>query len=201
MIPRQTTPKASLAHWTTQPQASAPPAVRFWLNRPGALTGGLRALGQLQLSVLHEAAGPMERAEQSALQLTHTRVARVREIQMSVDGCVCVVARSVLSLAAWQGPWQALRGLGRRPLADLLYDDRGVSRSHFESARLRHPDQLAKLAQRLDSTGNPSAQPSFWARRSIFWRQGHALLVTECFLPDFWKISLHKAGQAGIIGR
>lgn len=192
---------ATSAHWSRVPLATATPEVRFWLQRPGALTAGLRELGELNLTVITEVVGPPNRSEQQALGSLGMRAARIREIQMALDGQVCIVARSVLSLAAWRGSWRALRGLGHRPLADLLYDDPHVKRSHFESARLRHPERLAKLAGRLAAADLAAARQALWARRSVFWRQGQALLVTECFLPIFWEIALQKASQRGKIGR
>ncbi|HEY7803704.1 MAG TPA: hypothetical protein VIC30_04630, partial [Orrella sp.] len=32
-------------------------------------------------------------------------------------------------------------------------------------------------------------QPPAWARRSVFWREGEPLLVSECFLPAFWVLT------------
>lgn len=202
LTPKQfsATPATSV-HWSRAPLATATPEVRFWLQRPGALTAGLRELGELNLTVITEVVGPPNPSEQQALGGLGMRAARIREIQMALDGQVCIVARSVLSLAAWRGSWRALRGLGHRPLADLLYDDPYVKRSHFESARLRHPERLAKLAGRLVAADLAAAHQALWARRSVFWRQGHALLVTECFLPVFWEIALQKASQRGKIGR
>ncbi len=192
---------ATSAHWSRLPMASATPEVRFWLQRPGALTAGLRELGQLELTVINQAVGWPSQAEQQALGLIGVRGARIREIQMAVGGQVCIVARSVLSLAAWRGSWRALRGLGHRPLADLLYDDPHVKRSHFESARLLHPERLAKLAGHLGAPDLARARQALWARRSVFWRQGQALLVTECFLPVFWEIVLQNARQRCTIAR
>lgn len=159
---------------------------RRWLKRAGALTAGLRLLGELELRVIREATVMPAADERIAMQLAGHQPIHVREICMSINGLDCVVARSTVDMRAWTGSWQAIGRLGRRPLADILYNDSRVTRSAFETGRLRNPHPLARLALRHD-TSPPNAQ-AYWARRSLFWRDGHALLVAECFLPAFWQI-------------
>lgn len=172
--------------WTTQVDPLADRLHRSWLTRAGALTSGLRKLGVLELRVLRQAVLQPRPDEVAALSLSNGQPAYVREICMSIDGIDSVVARSVVSLRARSGSWQAMGKLGRRPLADILYDDPQVTRSAFETARLIPPHPLANLARLVTKTSTDNARQMYWGRRSVFWRGGQALLVSECFLPAFW---------------
>jgi len=175
-------------NWSSLGHPLSSPLQRYWLRRPGALTAGLRALGTLQLTVVSERLLQPFADERQAMELQAHRPARVREIEMTVNGAVCITARSVLTPQAWASSWQALRGLGRRPLADLLYDDPRVNRGVFEVARLQSPHPLARLGDRFAAIGRNGHRQSYWCRRSVFWRDGHPLLVAECFLPKFWDL-------------
>lgn len=167
----------------------ASPIQRHWLTRAGALTAGLRELGTLELRVIRQTTLPPQTDERAAMGLAAKQPLHVREICMSINGQDCVVARSTVSLQAKFGAWQAISHLGRRPLADILYDDRRVSRSGFETARIRTPHQLARLALACGPQSLANARLALWARRSVFRRGGEALLVSECFLPTFWEIA------------
>ena len=170
------------------------PTERYWLTRPGALTAGLRGLGQVELSVLSEHAGGLTRDEAPAIGLPVGSPVWVREVIMLVDGIPAVVARSLTPLAASHGAWQGMRRLRTRPLADMLYHDAGVTRSAFKTRALDRFTPLhgtvhtaiAALAAR--SIATPwTAEPTPWlARRSVFRRLGQPLMVAECFLPSFW---------------
>ena len=198
MIPCQASTRLArethmMSTWSDLIAPCATPAQRHWLSRPGALTVGLRGLGELELTVLRERFLQPFADERSAMRLPARAPARVREIQMTINGVACVVARSMLSRQGWAGPWQALRQLGRRPLADLLYDDPHVTRSVFQVARLRSPHPLARLGDRFLGAQASWRHQSYWSRRSVFWRNGQPLLVAECFLPPFWALLRMKA--------
>jgi len=157
---------------------------KYWLLRPGALTTGLRQLGALRLQVLNEYVQGAPTDEALAMGISRHSPAWVREVLMSLNGVDCVVARSLTPLAASHGAWQSMRRLKTRPLADILYHDRHVRRSAFACRR---------LSRNVPLYGVASAQcvesGALWARRSVFWRHGQPLLVAECFLPAFWRIS------------
>jgi len=173
--------------WHTGPNALVNPTQQSWLTRAGALTDGLRGLGQFQLHVLRQTTRAPAPDEQYAMDLNAGKCVHAREVYMTIDGIICVVARSVLTSQGYSGAWQTVRRLGKRPLADLLYNDRRVWRSHFETARLTRFHPLGAIAHRLAAT-DPHAHQAQWARRSVFWRDGQALLVAECFLPAFWRL-------------
>lgn len=178
--------------------ASAPPVLtltqRHWLFRPGALTAGLRQVGQVRLRVLAEYADGAPADEAHAMRISPGAPVWVREVLMSVDGIDSVPARSLTPLRASHGAWQGMRRLLTRPLADMLYHDSTVIRSPFACRRLASPVPFhATALGALAANGKAREAGRVWARRSVFWRQGQPLLVAECFLPDFWKLLAGRA--------
>lgn len=118
--------------------------------------------------------------EARALALGPQRAVRRREVLLHSAGQPRVFARSATAQAHARGPWRALRGLGQRPLADVLFQAPSVGRSPLQFARLTPQTPLHRqVCQAL-------AQPQgvLWARRSVFKRRGARLLVMEVFLPQ-----------------
>jgi len=101
-------------------------------------------------------------------------------------------------LRASRGTWQAIRSLGTRPLAELLYADPSVERSVLVNRRLtaRHP--LHRYAARWTD----ARVTSLVARRSVFERHRTPLLVTECMLPALWQrlVAPHQTPTAHLHG-
>ena len=113
----------------------------------------------------------------------------VREVILYVNGEPVVWARSITSQRALKGPWKALKGLGSRPLAELLFSHARVRRGPLaqhawrragpEQARARRDwNGLARLLP-CDRPGHPPG----WARQSVFWHHGLPLRVMESFSP------------------
>lgn len=202
MIPRQSAnmipdQAIALCRWSTQIDPLADSMQRQWLRRAGALTAGLRKLGRLELGVIRQTTALPTLDERLIMRLTSRQPVHIREICLSIDGQSCVVARSVVSLPSRRGHWQAIGQLGRRPLADILYDDRHVRRSAFETGRIHSPHPLARLALSNEPTSSGNRNLTYWARRSVFWRGGDPLLVAECFLPAFWAIATTESSTNG----
>lgn len=171
--------------WQSTVAPSLSPAHKHWLMRPGALTAGLRQLGRVELRVLDEYAQGAPLDEAHGMRLRAASPVWVREILMSVDGVDSVVARSLTPLRASHGTWQGIRRLRTRPLADMLYHDRTITRSPFVCRRLAWPVPFYATARAAQAEGDSGA---LWARRSVFWRDRQPLLVAECFFPDFWRL-------------
>lgn len=178
--------------WRHQPAPSLLPLQKQWLTRPGALTQSLRALGCLKLRVLAEYPDGASAEEASLMNCHPHSPVWVREIVMDIDGLDCIVARSITPLAASHGTWQGIRRLRSRPLADILYEDPTISRSDFEVARLNRRVSIYRTVRGMSKKRVFPSQ--LQARRSVFWRQGSPLLVTECFLTDFW-LMLHTPAK------
>jgi len=183
-----------MKNWSGLAEAFPPdPRLRLWLQAEGSLTSRLRMHGQVQVLVQQQGAAALWKPEQADL---GQRCGYVREVVLLLNGRPAVWARSATSLRASTGPWRAMRGLGTRPLAELLFAARHVERDPLRALQLpkggpmqRHLSaQWMRLAQttpeRASHTTPPSAVPR-WARSSVFWHNGHALRVMEAFSPWF----------------
>ncbi len=174
-----------------QQQAAYPsaPALRRWLRAEQSLTARLRRHGPVQVQVLRQGHLPLRRAEQRDLQ---ARSGYVREVILHLQGRPAVWARSATTARAVQGPWKALRGLGARPLAELLFAGAPLRRAPLQAARAPRQGALDRAIQRQwqhrAAAPQPAALPR-WARSSVFWRHGAALRVMEVFAP--WVAQLH----------
>jgi len=178
--------------WLSHPSPSLSPQQKYWLTRGGALTAGLRRLGEVQLRVVRETADGLSKAEAWMLQRSPSSPVWVREIVMAIDGTDSVFARSFTPLSASHGLWQGMRRLRTRPLADMLYHDSQITRSPFLACRLNAAHPMYRSAQHVLGERCPVAR-SMLARCSVFWRKGQPLLVAECFLPDFWPLAAKSA--------
>lgn len=185
--------------WTTQNPGRGP--VRAWVGASGSLSARLAAAGQVfSVQLLAQGRQALSLDESRALGLPQVQVGYVREVVLRVDGLAVVFARSVTPYAASNGPWRAIRGLGLRPLADVLFTRQGISRSPLAfaglkpSSRWRH--QVAHGWQQAG--GGALALGALPARRSVFTRGGTPLLVMEVFAspqqPWAWPVSRRVSG-------
>lgn len=177
---------ASPHHWHDEPSPRLDGLRRAWLRQPGALTAGLRRLGRVELFVRRETVVPLPTSWADEAGLSAGTAVWWREILMTLDGLPGVQACSFTPWRASLGPWKAMRGLGRRPLADILYRDPRIVRSPFRFGRLL----VAEAGGAWEAPGNDAR---IEARHSVFARQGEPLLVAEYFLPAFWML----AGRSG----
>ncbi len=158
------------------------------------MTARLRGLGLVTVEKLRQGHQLLRPAERHLLGIPH---GHVREVLLRVDGLPAVWARSVTPVGATRGAWRALRGLGNRPLAELLFADRSVRRAPLCARRLdRHAPGMAVMHRQwakalADATLAPpmsSPHPAghaapTWIRWSVFFRRGQPLLVQEAFAP------------------
>ncbi|MCH8178313.1 MAG: chorismate lyase [Proteobacteria bacterium] len=167
------------------------PALRRWLAAPGSLTARLRLHGTVSVQVLAQGRMRLLPQERQAL---GGQAAHVREVLLRIDGRAAIWARSVTPLSAVKGPWAAIQGLGKRPLAELLFSHRQVLRGPLMASHLAPASPLQRrMAQAWRRhAGAPSdaqgpapgcdALPR-WARHSVFWHRGQPLQVLEAFAP------------------
>lgn len=175
--------------------------LRRWLQATGSLSARLAATGEVfSVQVICQGRQPLTRSEAHALGLKGPAAGHAREVVLKVDGAPRVFARSVTTQPDSLGAWRAVRGLGSRPLADVLFRRGGIIRQPLQyrlvkpGTVLRH--QVGRAWQRaqgpapaapapLLATGRPVWQPlprSMPVRRSVFLRQGAPLLVMEVFI-------------------
>ena len=169
-------------------------SLRDWLRAPGSLSRRLAALGgRFEVQVLRQQVTPFRAQERHALGLPRRGCTVVREVILRVDGRPLVWARSSLHQSALAGPWRALKGLGSRPLAHLLYADPRVRRSELQPRRLaRHGHTRRQMGKQwLAATGTAASPQMLWSRNSVFNRRGSALRVMELFAPE---LRQHRPG-------
>jgi chorismate--pyruvate lyase len=159
-----------------------------WLRSDGSLSRRLSGVfGRFEVQVLSQGTAAATADELRVLRGAgrRRRVQRchVREVILWADGQPLVHARSVLSAVQARLTWRALRGLGSRPLADLLFGAHAARCERLGHAPMQ-PWQAHRLAQRLAGViGRGWCAGPLWSRRSVFFRRGVPLLVTEWFSP------------------
>ncbi len=172
-------------------------SLRDWLRAPGSLSRRLARLGQrFEVQLLGQGVAPFRALERAALGLPPRGLTVVREVILRVDGEPLVWARSAVHQRATTGPWRALKGLGTRPLAHLLYDDPLISRSELQPRRLARHGHTRRHAERqwLQATGTAMSPQMLWSRNSVFSRSGTQLRVMELFAPA---LAGHRPGRRG----
>ncbi len=158
--------------------------LRRWLQASGSLSARLAATGEtFNVQVLTQGRQPLTPDESRALGLGGRRMGYAREVLLRVDGRALVFARSVTAHADSLGAWRAVRGLGSRPLADVLFRRSGILRAPLAYAQVQRQSRLQRhvASSWLAATGTALDHPALPARRSVFTRQGAALLVMEVF--------------------
>lgn len=159
--------------------------VRRWLQASGSLSARLAATGEtFSVQVLAQGRQPLTADESHALGLSGQRLGYAREVLLRVDGQALVFARSVTAHADSLGAWRSVRGLGSRPLADVLFKRSGILRAPLAYRQLQRQSPLQRQVASFwqAATGVTLGHQALPARRSVFTRHGAALLVMEVFV-------------------
>lgn len=176
------------AHWQRHVNAlSSGAQLADWLTNPASLTARLVArCGEFRVQRLAQHTALCLADEYAVLGLARRTQVHQREVLLRCDGEAVIYAHTAVPLAASASQWPLFSSLGERSLGSTLFNDPLVRRGELEYARLyaRHP-----LLRRLQAV-QPQARawPSLPARRSLFWRKGGCLLVTEVFLPGILQL-------------
>lgn len=155
-----------------------------WVGAAGSLSARLAGSGQcFGVQVLSQGLQPLHADEAHALGLRRSRAGYVREVLLRVDDVAVVFARSATQHPHSQGPWRSIRGLGTRPLADVLFRQHAVTRSALQFASLHSASPRRREVARAwqGATGAALASRTLPARRSVFMRGAAPLLVMEVF--------------------
>lgn len=174
-----------MSGWRTRPTVQGP--MRRWLMASGSLSARLAATGkQLSVQVMRQGRAPLSGDEVHALGLKVPCAGYTREVMLRVDGQPVVFARSVTAHHHAEGAWRAVRGLGNRPLADVLFRRSGIARQALSFSQLARHSRLQSHVTKSWTTaaGNAVLDTALNARRSVFVRQGAALLVMEVFIAQ-----------------
>lgn len=151
-----------------------------WLHDAGSLTRRIQnQCDHFTVQTVHSGLAKVAFDEACLLNIAPHRLAFSREVFLMADGQPVVFAHSTCALAHLRGAWGAVRGLGNRPLGELLFTHPLVLRHplHYKLLHGAHP-LLRKAGTQLNASPK-----SLWARRSLFYLQDAPLLVTEVFLP------------------
>ena len=164
-----------------------PQPARHWLTVSASLTAAVRAVSRdFSVRRCREAWHRPFRDEAPVLGLRSFERVWTREVVLADGTTPLVFAHTIAArqaLPAW--PW--LRGLGDRPLGEVLFEHPGVTRFPHEFRRLdaRHPLYHSAARQfAAGPAGKVLSSLHLHARRSVFVLHGKRLLVTEVFLPD-----------------
>ena len=168
--------------WTTRNRYRG--QKRRWLGAAGSLSERLAGTGErFSVQVISQGRHRLRWDEAQALGMSGGRCGYVREVMLRVDEAAVVFARSVTEQARSLGPWRSIRGLGTRPLADLLFKRIGITREPLRFASLAPAHSLRHHVARAwqAATGEAVVPRVLPARRSVFLRRGAPLLVMEVF--------------------
>lgn len=163
-------------HHTPPPH---PHPLHSWLTDKGSLTERIvAATSHFNLVRIAQQLQLPHYDERRELRVRQNEYAVVREVLLRDGEMPLVFAHSALTRADLRHAWRGLSRLGSRPLAEMLFQEPTVTRLPMEYKKLdrRHP-----LYQRAAAVAAVSSK-TLWARRSVFMKQGRALLVTEVFL-------------------
>ncbi|MGA0610603.1 chorismate--pyruvate lyase family protein [Caldimonas sp. KR1-144] len=168
--------------WRSAPRPSGR-RLRAWLASDGSLSRRLdAAFGGFRVEVVAQGVAPITADEWRALGRPASRRMHVREVVLHAGGQPLVVARSVLPAVHAGMAWRAVRGLGTRPLAQLLFAPKPVG-PHAVRRHALGPVRQALSLHVDEALGRAPARRAVWGRRALFVRAGVPLLLTEWFLP------------------
>ena len=164
--------------WRAAPP-SHPDPLRAWLTDRGSLTARIMAhFSQFNLLRVAQKFQRPTRDERRELALREGELAVVREVILRDGDTPLIFAHSVVARRDLRGAWRGLSRLGQRPLAEVLFHDPNVTRLPMEYKKI---DARHALYRRAKQVAVVDAN-ALWARRSVFWKRGRLLLVTEVFL-------------------
>ena len=175
--------KSRSPHWcalTAHSIRCVPRPVRRWIVICSSMTKYIEELvkQRVVVKVLREERGRIHFDEQRLLDSVQS-TGHVREITLNAGGRTLLVARTVF-IARRLRSNRKLRGLGSRPLGELLFS-KGVAKwrqREFGRVTPRHP-----VSALIESAATRQSENS-WARRTVFIFNACPILVTEVFLPD-----------------
>lgn len=180
----------AFCQWRTRdgrPGTRVPEPFRDWVVETGSLTARMRWHCPEAFRLRPLAQGWRRPALEEAwrLGLQRERVAWTREVALCCEDQSWILARTVIPVPSLHGGNDVLRGLGARPLGELLFRGGGSGRDPLEVARLRRGDWLAQHLQSM--TGHSLA--GCWCRRRVHYLRGRPLMVTEVFLPALFHLT------------
>ena len=168
----------------------APRELQHWLTDRGSLTARLIAHSTtFQVQRVFQRQEICWLDESAEIGLSRSGKVHTREVLLCCDGVPAVYAHTVLPLQANASQWPLFRTLGNQSLGSTLFGDPQVVRGAMQFARLQpnHPAMRAAYSltrSEVDTGFQTRFTHPLFARRSLFYRRGGIMLVTELFLPS-----------------
>ncbi|MFZ6771163.1 chorismate--pyruvate lyase family protein [Undibacterium sp. SXout7W] len=173
----------SIAQWFDHVQAvECRPQMQDWLSNRDSLTARLVACcGHFRVQRLSQHKAVCLQDEYAEVGLARRSKVVEREVLLRCDGEAMIYGHTIVPLQANASQWPLFQTLGERSLGTTLFNDHQVRRGALSYARLHASHPLMQRLRRI--LPDMQASATLPARRSLFWRQGACLLVTEVFLP------------------
>ncbi|MGB0893107.1 MAG: chorismate--pyruvate lyase family protein [Parashewanella sp.] len=173
-LPSTRFPYGVSVNWFSTAEASALPTSNLtsWLLDNGSLTEKLKArCKEFTVIVLGEAKlAPLPNEYDSNAPLW------VREVLLCLEGEPWVFARTLMPLELLTQTQVDLKGLGNRPLGELLFSHHAFIAGQIQIGQI-DSQSLPKFGSKI------SANKHLWGRRRFFAYQQHQMIVSEFFLP------------------
>ena len=155
-----------------------------WLSDEGSLSARIqRHFDNFNLRRVRQEPACAHPDEWELLRVRPRTQVIVREVILRDGDTSLIYAHTVVARDAERRAWRALRKLGSRPLAQLLFNDKTITPNalQFRHLNTAHP-LMAKIRATLPALTRSLASQRYWARRRVFERDGQRLIVTEVFL-------------------
>lgn len=138
----------------------------------------------VKVAVLSQSWQTLVPSENLLLNLKNRTKALVREVEISSNHNLLMLARAVFPASTLKGKTKFIqRRLDDSPLGELLFQEPSLQRSDFELALLN----LSICEYSFAKCYSKKIQEPIWARRSVFWFRQKPILLTEMFLPALVK--------------
>lgn len=155
----------------------AVPNQQRWLRAQTSLTRCLKQhCPALAVEVISETVAKPKQEEALRLGCSLNQKAWIRTVLLCCDTQPWVYARTVIPNFQPGNPWYNLKNWGKRPLGEMLFQMKNLTRSEFEMTRMSLENAF------LNSEKTNITVETVLARRSVFSYQKAPLLLTEAFL-------------------
>jgi chorismate lyase len=160
-----------------------------WLTDSGSLSARIQQHFQrFNLVRLNQQLARAHADEAALLGVRVSTHVLVREVILRDGDTPLIFAHTVVARDAAQSAWYALRNLGTRPLAQLLFNDKRIESG---ALRYRHLNTTHPLMAKIKAALPALAPQRYWARRRVFEKAGQRLIVTEVFLGAITEAKNH----------
>jgi chorismate--pyruvate lyase len=149
--------------WQSLENLNIPPEYRYWITLPGSLTKALKArTTDFSVHLISEQILDTPWPQRSR---SLTEACFSRKVLLMNGHEPWVAAHTLIPKSSLENGLHALSRLKNRPLGELLFSDKRVSKDSEEACRTE----------------------SGWGRRARYLLEGQPLLVSEFFLPGLIK--------------